>query len=84
MLLTCLERQVAASEVLLVCCQCVANVLLTCLERQVAASEVLLMCCQCVANLLLTCLERQVAASEVLSNMLFAIGDYQQSKQVLA
>jgi hypothetical protein len=39
------ERQVAASEVLLVCCQCVANVLLTCLERQVAASEVLLMCC---------------------------------------
>jgi len=28
--------------------------------------------------------ERQVAASEVLSNMLFAIGDYQQSKQLLA
>jgi hypothetical protein len=27
--------------------------------------------------------ERQVAASEVLSNMLFAIGEYPQSKQVL-
>jgi hypothetical protein len=28
--------------------------------------------------------DRQVAASEVLSNMLFAIGDYPQSKQLLA
>ena len=50
------DKDLLTWQVLLMCCECVANVLLMCDYAYLAGvANVLLRCCECVANVLLMC-----------------------------